>query len=253
MRSVENCRRLWFFLCFGLLAGCANPKKESIAVFAAASTREVMEQIATDFEAETGLAVVLNFGPSSGLARQIEQGANADLFLSADESWADSIAAEGLVDRRRDLLANKLVIVLPAESSLIIKDLSDLAKPEIRRLALASSTVPAGMYARKAFQSAGLWEQVKDRVVEGSDVRAALAYVSRGEVEAGIVYATDAAGSNKVRVALEIEPKLHPPIRYPLVLIKRDSRPAAALSFYDYLESKHAAEIFVRAGFGVVR
>ncbi len=253
MRTADNCRPVWINIALCLLAGCAGPKKEAIVVYAAASTREVMEQIGTDFETETGLPVTLNFGPSSGLARQIEQGANADLFLSADEDWADYIADKGLVEQRRDLLANKLVVVVPTESPMIINDLVDLIKPGIHRLALAGSAVPAGRYARKALDSAGLWEQVKDRIVEGSDVRSALAYVARGEAEAGIVYATDVAGSNKVRVILQINPELHPPIRYPLVLIKRDSSLPATRQFYDYLGSKHAAEVFSQAGFAVVQ
>jgi molybdate transport system substrate-binding protein len=244
---------MWIIIALCLLAGCAGPKKETIVVYAAASTREVMEQIGADFETETGIPVSLSFGPSSGLARQIEQGANADLFLSADEDWADYIADKGLVEQRRDLLSNKLVVVVPMESTFTIKDLEQLTKPELRRLALAGSAVPAGRYARNALESAGLLEQVKDRIVEGSDVRSALAYVARGEAEAGIVYATDAAGSNKVRVVLEINPELHPPIRYPLVLIKRDSPLPAARQFYEYLGSKHAAEIFSQAAFGVVQ
>src|SRR6266852_2568908 len=228
-------RRLGFglFILFGLLAGCSSPKKESITVFAAASTREVMEQLAADFQSETGITVTLNFGPSSGLARQIEQGANADLFLSADESWPDYLAEKGLVDQRRDLLTNKLVVVAPVEGILPIKELADLTRPEIHRFALAGKAVPAGMYARKALESAGLWEQLKDRVVEGGDVRAALAYVSRGEAEAGFVYATDAANNTKVRIALEVNPELHPPIRYPLVLLKQDSSKPSARRFYD--------------------
>jgi molybdate transport system substrate-binding protein len=224
-----------------------------------------MEQLAADFQNETGIAVTLNFGPSSGLARQIEQGANADLFLSADESWADYLAEKGLVDQRRDLLTNKLVVIMPADSSpsplreegrvrgqLTIRSLADLTEPEIHRLALAGKAVPAGMYARKALQSAGLWDQLKDRVVEGGDVRAALAYVTRGEAEAGMVYATDAAGNPQVRVVLEVNPDLHDPIRYPLVLIKQERSHPAARRFYDYLSSAHATEVFTHAGFGVV-
>src|SRR5262245_26003131 len=150
--------RLFLLLIFGFLAGCGNRKEDSITVFAAASTREVMERLAADFEKESGVAVTLNFGPSSGLARQIEHGANADLFLSADESWADYLANKDLVAERRDLLTNKLVIIVPAENSPTIKTLADLTQPEIRRIALAGSAVPAGMYARKALQTAGLWD-----------------------------------------------------------------------------------------------
>jgi molybdate transport system substrate-binding protein len=152
---------------------------------------------------------------------------------------------------RRDLLTNKLVIIVPADSARSIKTLADLIQPEIHRIALAGPAVPAGAYARKALQNAGLWDQLKDRVVEGSDVRAALAYVTRGEAEAGLVYATDAAGNSKVRTALEVDSKLHDPIRYPLVLLKQDSSHAAARRFYDYLTTPHATQVFTDAGFGM--
>jgi molybdate transport system substrate-binding protein len=263
MKTFDRHLGFGLFILLSFMAGCSGPKPESISVFAAASTREVMEQLAADFQNETGIAVILNFGPSSGLARQIEQGANADLFLSADESWADYLVEKGLVAERRDLLTNKLVVIVPSSPSplggegsgvrgqITIQTLADLTKPEIHRLALAGKAVPAGMYARKALQSAGLWDQLKDRVVEGSDVRAALAYVTRGEAEAGMVYATDAAGNSKVRIALEVNPKLHDPIRYPLALIKQEPAHPAARPFYDYLSSAHAIEIFSQAGFGM--
>lgn len=268
MKSVFKYIGFGVLILFGLLSGCSGPKPESISVFAAASTREVMEQLAADFQNETGIAVSANFGPSSGLARQIEQGASADLFLSADESWADYLADKDLVQERRDLLTNKLVVVVPADNSsnvpspsggegrvkgqpLTFRSLTDLTSPDIHRLALAGSAVPAGKYARKALQTAGLWDQLKDRVVQGNDVRAALAYVTRGEAEAGMVYATDAAGATKVRIALEVSPNLHPPIRYPLVLITQEPPHPAARRFYEYLRSPHATEIFTGAGFGV--
>jgi len=247
--SVNGCGPILVLL--GFLAGCSGPKKEAVNVFAAASTREVIEQLAADFQKETGTVVNVNFGPSSGLARQIEHGADADLFLSADESWADYLANKDLVVDRRDLLTNQLVVIVPADSSTTIKSLSDLAKPDIHRLALAGPAVPAGTYARKALQTAGLWNQLEDRVVEGSDVRAALAYVTRGEAEAGLVYATDAAGSSKVHIALAVKPELHDPIRYPLALLKRDSNKPAARRFYDYLGSPHATQVFTNAGFGI--
>jgi molybdate transport system substrate-binding protein len=254
MKTIASYIGLGLSIVLGIFPGCTGPKPkpESISMFAAASTREVMEELSADFQKETGVTVTLNFGPSSGLARQIEQGAGADLFLSADESWADYLAEKGLVDQRRDLLTNKLVVVVPAENALSIKSLTNLVKPEIHRIALAGRAVPAGMYARKALASAGVWEQIKDRVIEGGDVRAALAYVTRGEAEVGLVYATDAVENPKVQIALEVNPKLHDPIRYPLVQIKQESPHPAVRRFYDYLTSKHAADVFTRASFGVV-
>jgi molybdate transport system substrate-binding protein len=233
-------------------SGCGKPRTDSINVYAAASTREALERIAADFQAETGIPVELNFGPSSDLARQIEQGGRADLFLSADEAWADHVADKGLVAERRDLLTNRLVVVVPRDSSLSLKDLPDLTRPEIRRLALAGAAVPAGRYARQVLEKAGLWEQLKSRVVEGGDVRATLAFVARGEVEAGFVYATDVAATSAVWVAFPVKPELQPTIRYPLVLIRQDPAKAAARRFYAYLTSPAATQVFSQTGFGVV-
>jgi molybdate transport system substrate-binding protein len=232
--------------------GCAAAKEQPIRVFAAASTREAIEQIAQTFHDQTGLAVETNFGASSTLARQIERGADADLFLSADENWADFLADKGLVDRREDLLSNKLVVIVPAKTAEKFRSLDDLAGPDIKRLALAGPQVPAGTYAREALTHAGIWDRLQDRVIEGGDVRQALAYVDREEAEAGIVYATDVLGSSKVRVALEIDSQLHSPIRYPLVLIRREQGNSAGRCFYDFLASPEARKVFRDAGFGIL-
>jgi molybdate transport system substrate-binding protein len=239
--------------CFSLMlagVGCAAPKEPPIHIFAAASTREAVDQIAQTFQNQTGLAVETNFGASSSLARQIERGADADLFLSADEAWADFLVEKGLVDRRRDLLSNRLVVIIPAKSAMKIQSLQDLADSNVTRLALAGSQVPAGTYAREALTHAGIWNRLRDRVIEGGDVRQALAYVVREEAEAGIVYATDVVGSSKVHVRLEIDSRLHTPIRYPLALIRMDHERPAARRFYDFLGSPEAEEVFRKAGFG---
>ena len=232
--------------------GCAGSKNPPVRIFAAASTREAVERIAQTFQEQTGVAVETNFGASSSLARQIERGADADLFLSADENWADFLADKGLIDRRHNLLSNRLVVIVPAKSTTKIESLDDLTGLEITRLALAGSHVPAGTYAREALTHAGIWDRLRDRVIEGGDVRQALAYVDREEAEAGIVYATDVIGSSKVRVALEVDSRLHAPIRYPLVLIRREQERPSARRFYDYLASPEAGEVFRDAGFGVL-
>jgi molybdate transport system substrate-binding protein len=220
-------------------------------MFAAASTRETLEQVAADFERETGNAVDLNFGPSSGLARQIEHSGAADVFISADEAWADYLAERHLVAERHDLLTNQLVVAMPKESNATIHNLADLAGPPIKRLALAAPVVPAGRYAREALQKAGVWDQVKDRVLDGGDVRAALTFVARGEAEAGLVYATDVTRNVQVRTALVVPAEYHTPIRYPVVLVRREPMQPAGRRFYDYLSSAKAAAIFQQAGFGI--
>jgi molybdate transport system substrate-binding protein len=224
-----------------------------VSVFAAASTKEAVEQLARSFKDETGIPVEVTLGPSSGLAKQIEQGATADIFLSADQASADYLAGKQLVAERRDLLTNRVVVVVPADSDQGIKELRDLAEPRIKRLALAEAKVPAGEYARQALRKAGIWDRVEGRVVGGIDVRATLQFVVRGEAEAGFVYKTDALGESRVRVALEVDPALHDPIRYPLVLIRRDPIGEAARRLYAYLGSEKAAGVFERAGFGVER
>jgi molybdate transport system substrate-binding protein len=222
-------------------------------VFAAASTKEAIEQVARDFQGDNSTPVEVSLGPSSGLAKQIEQGASADLFLSADQASADYLAAKQLVSARRNLLTNRLVVVVPTAFDVGVRELRDLADPRIRRLALAEPKVPAGEYARQALRKAGVWGKVEDRVVGGIDVRATLQFVARGEAEAGLVYRTDALGQTRVRVAVEVEPGLHDPIHYPLVLLRREPVKQAARRFYDYLGSEKAAGVFERAGFGVER
>jgi molybdate transport system substrate-binding protein len=241
-------RSLVLFSFLLALTGCAS-KSPSIRIFAAVSTREAVEQIARDFEDQNGTAVACSFAASSMLARQIEQGADADLFLSADERWADYLADKGLVAECHDLLANRLVIVTPASHPLRLHTVADLSSSEVKRLALAFDPVPAGHYSREALQKAGIWEQIKERVREAGDVRATLAVVERDEADAGIVYATDAATSNKVRTALEVPEDLHAPIRYPLVLLRRNSPAARAL--YDFLGGDTAGARFRKAGFQV--
>jgi molybdate transport system substrate-binding protein len=250
--AVRSLGRLLLGLLAGLGAGCGEKAAtEAVSVSAAVSTREALEQVAADFRQQTGIPVALSFGASSALARQIEQGAVADLFLSADEDWADYLAKNDHVAERRTLLTNRLVVVLPADSSLSVKDLADLAGPGVRRLALAGPEVPAGRYAREALRSAGLWGRLRERVLDGGDVRAALTFVARGEAEAGMVYATDAAGNARVRVALEVPAERHAPIRYPLVLLRREPIKPGARALYNYLASPEAAAVFRRVGFGV--
>jgi molybdate transport system substrate-binding protein len=233
------------------LAGCTS-KPQTVAIFAAASTQDVLKQIGRDFETQTGTQVLGSFAASSTLARQIEQGAAADLFLSADERWADDLADKGLVAERRDLLANRLVVVTPAAQQLKLQRLTDLAGGEIKHLALALDPVPAGHYARESLKKVDVWEQVKDRVREASDVRATMMLVARGEAEAGMVYATDAATTDKVRVALQVPEELHTPIRYPLVLVRRTGSSPQARAFYDFLDSETSRRHFREAGFQVL-
>ena len=221
-------------------------------MFAAASTTNALNEIKAQFTKDTGIAVETSYAASSTLAQQIVHGAEADLFISADTKWADYLAKKDQIARQQDLLGNRLVIVVPADSKIEVKKPDDLLAAGIKHLALGETqSVPAGIYARQALTKLGLWDQIKDKVVSAEDVRQALAYVETGAAEAGIVYATDAAISKKVKVAAEIPETLTGPVRYPLVLLKHGEGSAAAQSFYRYLTSPAAAKVFQKFGFTV--
>jgi molybdate transport system substrate-binding protein len=231
-------------------ASAAAKSTGTVLVFAAASTTNALNEVKAQFSQETGIAVETSYAASSTLAQQAVHGAGADLFISADTKWADFLAKQGLVVRRQDILGNRLVVVVPSESQLEIQNLSDLCGSGIKHLALGETqSVPAGIYARQALTKDGLWEQIKDKVVSAEDVRQALAYVETGAAEAGIVYATDAAISKKVRVVAGIPEELTGPVRYPLMLLKHGEGGAAPERFYDYLTSPAATKVFKEHGF----
>ncbi|MFL5244345.1 MAG: molybdate ABC transporter substrate-binding protein [Gemmataceae bacterium] len=239
-------------LCFWLFAGCQGSKAKPLVIFAAASTQEPLREIAQSFQTDTGIPVELSFEASSTLARQIDKGAHADLFLSADEDWASFLEKRGLVELKHDYLSNKLVVIVPVDSGLSLTTLSDLVSPQIHHVALAGEVVPAGRYARDSLRHANAWERLKDRVLNADNVTAAVRYVAKAEAEAGIVYATDALGNSKVQSILTIPDDFHQPIRYPLVKIRQDSPGPGRDRLYDYLLSDAAKEIFRHAGFGIL-
>jgi molybdate transport system substrate-binding protein len=225
---------------------------EDLLVSAAASLTDALTELGAAFQRRTGDHVAFSFGASSDLARQIEAGAPADVFFSADAARMDQLEHAGLVDpsERRDVLSNTLVVIVPADAKTTIAAPDDLAKVE--HLVLANpESVPAGVYARTWLQSRGLWERVKDRVVPALDVRAALAAVEAGHGDAGIVYATDAAITKRVRVAYRVPREQGPPIVYVLAPLKASKKPgartlAAFLAFHD------AAATYERYGFIVL-
>jgi molybdate transport system substrate-binding protein len=234
----------------GLLGASAAGPKQAILVFAAASTANAMDEIKAQFTHDTGVEVQTSYAASSTLAQQIVHGAEADVFLSADTKWADYLVQKDLVLRQQNLLGNRVVIIVPAGSKTPLSKPADLLAPAVEHLALGEpQSVPAGRYARQALTRLGLWEQLRAKVVPAGDVRQALTYVETGAAEAGIVYATDAAVSKKVRVAVELSPKLGDPIRYPLVLLKRAAGQPAAASFYRYASTPAAAKVFRKYGF----
>lgn len=236
------------------LPGCGGSAGPGmVELFGAASTADALDEIKARFEQTHGARVRINYAGSSTLAHQIENGAGADVFLSANVQWVDYLEGKGLVARRRDLLGNRLVVVVPSDSPVRIAALEDLLGQQVERLALADpDAVPAGIYAKEALVKTGLWERIKKKVVAGDDVRRALFYVETGNAQAGIVYSTDAAISDSVKVALEIDPGLTGPIRYPLVLLREGADRPAAVSLFDYLGGPEAAAVFRKYGFTVL-
>jgi molybdate transport system substrate-binding protein len=246
------------FLCLVAIAivGCSrapNVPKESEAViaFVAASTKEAVQEVADAFKAEKKIEVKIDADDSSKLAMQIAQEAPAQVFLSANEKWADFVREKGYAQEAVLLLGNSLVIVTPKENPGNVTKAEDLAKTSAKRVAVAGPTVPAGIYARAALKKLKLWETLKaaKKIVSGDNVRVTLTYVERGEAEAGIVYATDARISDKVEQVYTFAADTHEPIRYPLVLLKSGQASASARAFFEYLQSSKARGIFAKKGF----
>jgi molybdate transport system substrate-binding protein len=224
----------------------------SINVFAAASLTDSLKELAAAYEKPSGDTIVFNFGASSTLARQIEEGAPADIFFSADEAKMDGLEKKGLIlkETRKSRLSNLLVIVVAAQGGAAIASANDLATAKVKRLALAEpKTVPAGIYAKEYLQKQNLWSAVEPKVIPTENVRAALAAVEAGNVEAGIVYKTDAEIYKKVKVAYEIPAKDGPAISYPMAVVKEARQPETAKRFLQYLDSDDAAKVFEKFSF----
>jgi molybdate transport system substrate-binding protein len=219
-------------------------------IYAAASLGDVLRALQTPFERIRDSHVIASLGASNTLAQQIREGAPPGVFVSASAEWMDQVEKWDLVEpgTRVDLLGNSLVVVVPKDAKLRPSNLDDLADAKYAHVALADPEhVPAGKYAKAALEKSGLFERVRARVVAAQDVRMALAYVERGECDAGIVYATDAAASGKVDVALRVPPDLHPKITYPMALVRGSNRRAHEL--YEFLKSDAAWPVFEKAGF----
>ena len=223
-------------------------------VFAAASLTDSLKEIGTHYEQETGQKVAFNFEGSSVLARQITEGAPADIFFSADETQMDRLAEKNLIEpaTRHDRLGNTLVVVVPADSTLQINSANDLTKDEVKQIALADpKAVPAGVYAKAWLKKLQLWDAIEPKVVPTENVRAALAAVASGNVDAGIVYKTDAAISKRVKIAYEVPRAGGPDIRYPVAMVKGTQQSDAARAFLKYLDSDEAAKVFKKFGFAI--
>ena len=232
-----------------------NAWAEEIIVSAAASLADVLKEIANGYQSKSHNTVKFNFGPSSGLARQIEEGAPADMFFSADLPQMGVLQQKNLIEpaTQKNLLSNQLVIIVPADSKLPISSPKDLLKADVRKIALAEpSSVPVGVYSSKYLTDEGLWEQVKAKIVPVQDVRATLASVESGNVEAGFVYKTDAAISNKVKIAYEVPIEKGPKITYPVAIVRESKRKDASRDFMNFILSPASKAMFKKFGFVVI-
>lgn len=247
-----------------LLAACGRPdaqpaeRSRPLVVFAAASLAESMEAASQAFSRRQGQPVQVAYAGTPALARQIEQRAPADVFVSADAAWMDWLARRGLIDpvSRSDLLGNALVLVAPAKAQVPALELApgvDLLPLLGRegRLALAlTDSVPAGRHARAALEALGAWPALQPRLAEAENVRAALLLVARGEAPLGVVYATDAMAEPRVRVLARFPADTHPEIVYPVARVAASTHPGAE-AFVRWLGSPEAAAIFRQHGFQV--
>jgi molybdate transport system substrate-binding protein len=228
-------------------------KAAEILVFAAASLTEALKDCAMNYEKASGDSVNLSFGGSNDLARQIDAGAPADIFFSADEAKMDFLEEKGrlLSGTRRSLLANSLVIVMYKDAPKKLSDPAQLADESfIHSVALANpAAVPAGIYAKQYLQQINIWDKVRLRIIPTESVRACLAVVASGDADAGIVYKTDTLISKSTVVAYEIPASKTPEISYPLAVLKDSPHPQEARKFEDYLLSPEAGGIFEKHGF----
>jgi molybdate transport system substrate-binding protein len=241
-----------------LVVGMIAPalRASDVLVFGAASLSEALRDIASDYQKQSGDKLILNLEASSTLARQIEEGVRADVFFSADEAKMDGLEKKGLIaaGTRKDRLSNSLVIIVSSEDGPAISGPRDLASDKVKHVAVGDpKMVPVGVYAKEYLEKLNLWDAVKGKVIATENVRGALAAVESGNVDAGIVYKTDAVLSKKVKVAFEVPSAEGPKIRYPVAAVREGRNPEGARRFLDYLGTDGAFRVFQKYGFVVLK
>src|SRR5262249_17898099 len=224
-----------------------------ITVSAAASLKDAFGEISKQYEARTGAKINFNFGASGALQKQIELGAPVDVFASAGRPQMDALATQGLIvpETERNFTRNTLVLVVPSGSTSGLTAFADLGGAKVMKLAVGNpKTVPVGQYAEQSLTRLGLWQQLGPRLVPAEDVRQVLDYVARGEVDAGIVYASDVrAAENKVRRVASAPADSHDPILYPIAVVRASSHQATARVFIDAVMSDEGQRILEKYGF----
>jgi len=243
-----------FLLVLSTFGNAPEAQSGKVLVFAAASLKTALDEINAQWQGRTGKRAVVSYAASSALAKQIEQGAPADIFISADLDWMEYLAERKLIrpETRSDLLSNRLVLIAPKGTNLQVEIKPGLPLASLLgqgHLALANTdAVPAGKYSKAALKALGVWEQVKGRIAQAENVRAALLLVSRGEAPLGIVYESDAVSDPSVVTVGILPDATHPRIIYPIALINGSTSPDAG-GFLDELKSPQARTIFEKQGF----
>ncbi|MEG3906773.1 molybdate ABC transporter substrate-binding protein [Microcoleus sp. w2-18bC1] len=228
----------------------------SLTLSAAISLSPALQELKTVYQQiNPNVTITYNFGASGALAQQIQQGAPVDVFFSAATKQMNDLQQSNLLinDTRRNLLTNRLILITP-KNGVALSDFKQLIDARIKKIAIGEpKSVPVGQYAQEMLTKLGLWQQLQPKLVLANNVRQVLTFVESGNVDAGIVYGTDATASDKVTVLLTAAENLHSPIVYPLAVIKNSRNPAAAKAFVDFLAGDRAKIVFQKYGFGIVR
>jgi molybdate transport system substrate-binding protein len=235
----------------------ANAQTNTILVSAAASLKDALKEIDKGFtKANPNIKVSYNFGSSGALQQQIEQGAPADVFISAATKQMDALEKSNLIvkNTRRNLLTNRLVLIVPSNSNLNITNFKALTNNNIKRISVGEPrSVPVGQYSEEVCKNLGILEQIRSKLVFANSVRNVLAAVETGNADAGIVYITDAKISDKVKVVATAASNLHSPIVYPMAVVAASKNPTAARAYTSYLTKAPAKTVFEKFGFGIAR
>lgn len=256
MKKIVIAILFGFLLMFGTSCSQNNERlntqeTQPLMVSAAASMSDVMTDIKTRYKSTKGATITLNFGSSGSLQRQIEQGAPADIFISASQNKMNALEDKGFIVKasRENLLQNTLVLIVPAQDA-VVTEIGDLTQAKTTKFSIGEpASVPAGNYAKEALENIGIMEKLKSKMVFAKNVREVLTWVETGNVDAGMVYETDAKVSDKVIIIETIPLELYTPIVYPVAIIKESKQQESAQHFIDFLHTKEAKEVFTEYGF----
>ncbi|MFD0771169.1 molybdate ABC transporter substrate-binding protein [Bacillus sp. CGMCC 1.60114] len=228
-------------------------EKVELTISAAASLQDALVELQKTFEKDhSNIKLKFNFGASGALQQQIAQGAPVDLFFSAAKDKFDALVKDEFISKEDgvDLVGNELVLVVSKDAVSGVKNFGDLTKKEVKRISIGTpESVPAGQYAKELFKNTNIWTNIESKVVYAKDVRQVLSYVETGNVDAGVVYKTDALSSNKVNIVATADKQTHTPIIYPVGIIKDTKHRTEAKEFYKFLQSKYAMKTLEKYGF----